>query len=95
MEKFTLWITIDESSNCTMETRMVLLGDIRSMQNKASIGYGNWCNNICMNWNTLLFLQSFYHQPSVSDLENVIGTCKIVKNKSLNDGLICFKAEEI
>lgn len=88
-----MWIPTEEPLNCTRESRQELLGEIRRMQNLASISSGEWCRNICMNLSTLYFLKSLFHAPSTEELENIFETGKIREDVSVNNGEIYFEKE--
>lgn len=77
--------------NCTRESRIELLEDIRRMQNKASILNGGCLENICMNLNTIFYLESLFHTPSTDELENILGAGKISEEEFIGDGVIYFK----
>lgn len=91
MGNITMQILTDELSNCTSESRIELLGNIMNLQNKASLLRGTQCENICINWNTSLFLQNIFHFSSVKNLENIFRGCKFVEDESLADGVINFE----
>lgn len=61
------------------------------MQNTASILNGEWLGNICMNLNTLFYLEDLFHAPSVEELENIFATGKISEDELIGDDIIYFK----
>lgn len=93
LKDIMMWIITEEPLNCTRESRQELLGEIRHMQNRASVLSGEWCRNICMNLSTLQFLRSLFHVPLTEELENIFGTGKIREDVSANDGVIYFEKE--